>query len=103
MTLAENNQEYDVVVGGGNAGLCAALSVHDFGGRVLLIEKAPEEDRGGNTKYAKFPRFTHGGVEDPVKLVPDMSDQERRNVQVEPYSDDMYYNDIMRMTQGRED
>ena len=40
---------YDVVVvGGGNAAMCAALSARESGARVLVLEKAPEGWRGGN-------------------------------------------------------
>lgn len=45
---------FDVlVIGGGNAGLCAALSAADRGKRVLLLERAPWEFRGGNSKYTR--------------------------------------------------
>ena len=43
------SDRYDViVVGGGNAGMCAALSAQEHGARVLVLEKAPEAWRGGN-------------------------------------------------------
>ena len=42
---------YDViVVGAGNAGLCAALSAHQMGTKVLLLDKCPKSSRGGNTR-----------------------------------------------------
>ena len=40
-----------VVVGAGNAGLCAALSAREAGARVLVLEKAPRPERGGNTAF----------------------------------------------------
>ena len=44
------NRSFEViVVGGGNAALCAALAAHEHGASVLVLEKAPEADRGGNT------------------------------------------------------
>lgn len=53
--------EYDtVVVGGGNAGLCAALTSAEYSKKVLLLEAAPMEDRGGNTKYTRDIRYLHG-------------------------------------------
>ncbi|HKM51425.1 MAG TPA: FAD-dependent oxidoreductase, partial [Candidatus Bathyarchaeia archaeon] len=52
--------EYDViVVGGGNAGLCAALTAVENVERVLLLEKAPFEFRGGNSKYTRDIRYAH--------------------------------------------
>ncbi len=43
---------YDVVVvGAGNAGLCAALAAQQAGARVLVLEKAARSERGGNTAY----------------------------------------------------
>src|SRR5437879_12879862 len=43
-------REYDVVVAGaGNAALCAAISAHENGARVLVLERAPEAERGGNS------------------------------------------------------
>ncbi len=98
------NQNYDViVVGGGNAGLCAALSAAEHGGSVLLIEKAPENDKGGNTKYCAFYRFPYKGTEDIVKnLIPDMpSDIREKLADIPPYTEDMFYNDMMRVTKNR--
>jgi tricarballylate dehydrogenase len=53
-------EEYDViVVGGGNAALCAALSARGAGSRVLVLERAPEHMRGGNTRHTRNIRCTH--------------------------------------------
>ena len=41
-----------IVVGGGVAGLCAALAAHEAGARVRVLEAAPVDERGGNTAYA---------------------------------------------------
>lgn len=51
---------YDVVViGGGNAGLCAALTARTAGARVLVIESAPREFRGGNSRHTRNLRCAH--------------------------------------------
>ena len=43
---------YDVIIlGGGNAGLCAAIAALEKGAKVLVLEKAPEYFRGGNTYF----------------------------------------------------
>lgn len=47
-------EKYDaVVVGGGNAGLCAAITAIESSDKVLLIEKSPAMYRGGNSKYTR--------------------------------------------------
>lgn len=52
--------EWDVVVvGGGNAGLVAALSANDLGANVLLLERAPKYMRGGNTRHTRNIRCVH--------------------------------------------
>lgn len=49
-----SDQDVDVLVaGGGNAGACAALSAMEHGARTLLVERAEERDRGGNSKYTR--------------------------------------------------
>src|SRR3972149_5487570 len=64
--------EYDViVVGGGNAALCAALSARELGARVLLLERAPESERGGNSAFTGGTmRTVYSGLEDVRQLVP---------------------------------
>jgi tricarballylate dehydrogenase len=52
--------DYDVVVaGGGNAGLCAALTARDEGARVLLVERSPDWRRGGNSRHTRDIRYAH--------------------------------------------
>ncbi len=51
---------YDVVVlGGGNAALCAALTAREAGARVLVVERAPREFRGGNSRHTRNLRCAH--------------------------------------------
>jgi len=45
-------QEYDViVVGAGNAAFCAALAAQEEGASVLMLEAAPQEESGGNSRF----------------------------------------------------
>ena len=57
-------ERYDViVVGGGNAALCAALAAREAGSRVLVLERSPEHERGGNTRHTRNIRCTHAAAD----------------------------------------
>lgn len=89
-----------VVVGGGNAALCAALSAREHGARVLVLEKAPEAWRGGNSYFtAGGFRFAFKSFEELRDIVGDLSDQEAASMDVEPYTEDAYFDDLMRVTE----
>jgi tricarballylate dehydrogenase len=90
-----------IVVGAGVAGLCAALSAHDAGARVLVLEAAPEDARGGNSAFAAGAfRFAYGGVDDVLKVIPDLSPEEIENTEFGEYID-KYFDDMDRVTEGR--
>jgi tricarballylate dehydrogenase len=96
---------YDVVVvGGGNAAMCAALSAREHGARVLVLEKAPETWRGGNGFFtAGGFRFAFKSFEDVCDLVGDLSDEEKASMDVPLYTEDNYYDDLMRVTEDLAD
>ena len=57
-----------VIVGGGNAAMCAALSAAEAGAQVLLLERAPEAESGGNSRFtAGAMKCVYEGVDDPIK------------------------------------
>jgi tricarballylate dehydrogenase len=84
---AVNKYEFDVViVGGGIAGLCAAIAAHEAGVSAVLLEKAPPANRGGNTRFADAQmRFPHEADEYGPR----------------DYSVDDMYRDLMRISRGR--
>ena len=97
--------KYDVViVGAGNAALSAALAAKEICGSVLVVEKAPEYFRGGNTYFTGgIIRVAFDGIEDIKTLIPDMSPTEEAAVDVGSYTQDQFYADMMRVTQGMSD
>ena len=93
-----------VVVGGGNAALSAALSAIEQGADVLVLEKAPEYLRGGNSYFTGgLFRFAYDGLEDLLSLLPDMSEEEKSGIDVGSYTESAFYEDIMRVTEGLSD
>lgn len=98
---------YDViVVGAGNAACAAAVSARQSGAkRVLMLEKAPKELRGGNTHYsgAAF-RIAFNSAEDLRPLVPDAEKHEPGFFQnVVPYPADQFWADLRKVTENRSD
>ena len=98
-------ETYDVVVvGAGNAALSAALAAKEICGSVLVVEKAPEYFRGGNTYFTGgIIRIAFDGIEDIKTVVTDMSPTEEASVDVGSYNQDQFYADMMRVTQGLSD
>ncbi len=96
---------YDViVVGGGNAAFCTALSAREQGASVVMLERAPEDERGGNSRFtAGAMRVVYDGVDDLVELVPDLTDDELTNTDFGSYTADKYFDDMGRVTDYRTD
>jgi tricarballylate dehydrogenase len=80
---------YDVaVVGGGNAGLSAALTARQEGARVIVLESAPRDFRGGNTRHTRNLRCAHTA---PTAVLTDV------------YSEDEFLADLLRVTRNDTD
>src|SRR5947208_268943 len=96
-----DSQSYDVVVvGGGNAALCAALAAAEQGAKVALIERAPEAKRGGNSNFTGGGfRMVHHCVQDIKRIVPDLSDADIARTDFGEYSAEEYLDDLGRITQ----
>ena len=93
-----------IVVGAGNAGLCAALAAREQGAAVTVLECAPEDERGGNSRFtAGAIRFAYRGVDDLRALMPDLSDSEIETTDFGSYPEDQFYDDMARLTDHRAD
>ncbi len=97
--------QFDViVVGGGNAAFCAALSAQEQGARVVVLERAPEEEAGGNTRFtAGNIRFAYRGVEDLKEIMPDLTEDEIAITDFGTYTEDQFFDDMFRVTRNRTD
>ncbi len=76
------------VLGGGNAGLCAALAARQRGASVVILEGAPKEFRGGNSRHTRNLRSMHGA---PTDLL------------VDAYTEEEFVTDLLRVTGGKTD
>lgn len=74
-----------LVIGGGNAALCAALMAREAGASVLLLEAAPKVWRGGNSSHTRNLRAMHDGPQD---------------VLLGTYSEEEYWDDLLKVTGG---
>ena len=77
-----------LIVGGGNAALCAALSARARGLEVLLIESAPKHFRGGNSRHTRNVRTMHDA---PLEMLGDV------------YAEQEYWDDLVKVTGGLTD
>ncbi len=91
-----------IVVGAGLSGLCAALSAHEAGKSVIIIERANIEERGGNTRFSNGAmRAVYSGVEDIAALVGEIGEAERNRADFGDYTREQYFDDLARVTQYR--
>ncbi|NQV57916.1 MAG: FAD-dependent tricarballylate dehydrogenase TcuA [Rhodospirillales bacterium] len=89
MRSSPSNNQCDVlVVGGGNAALCAAVSAAEAGAAVTLLEASPREFRGGNSRHVRNIRYMHNAATD---------------IMTGPYAEDEFLDDLMRVTGGKTD
>lgn len=97
--------KYDVVVvGAGNAALCAAIAAKEADLSVLVLEKAPPHKRGGNSFFTDGAiRFAYNGVEDIRTIIPELSDNEAKKINMPSYSKEEYYQDLMRVNNNKTD
>ncbi len=96
--------EFDVlIVGKGNAALCSALSAHEHGVKVAMLEAASEDEHGGNSRFAGgVMRFAYDKVDD-LKRITDVTDDEVATSDFGTNTTDEYYDDLYRLTAYRSD
>ncbi len=93
-----------VVIGAGLAGLSAALAAREAGASVIVLERAPIEERGGNTRFSNGAmRAVYAGVDDIAVLTGGLSDAERARADFGRYTREQYFDDLARVTQYRTD
>src|ERR1700694_4763163 len=87
--MVDLTRKYDVlVIGGGNAALCAAISARRAGAAVLVLEGAPKFYRGGNTRHTRNMRCAHDAATD---------------ILTGPYTEQEFWEDLKRVTGGETD
>jgi tricarballylate dehydrogenase len=87
--MADLTRKYDVlVIGGGNAALCAAISARRAGASVLVLEGAPKFYRGGNTRHTRNMRCAHDAATD---------------ILTGPYTEQEFWDDLLLVTGGKTD
>lgn len=87
--MTEITKKYDVlVVGGGNAALCAAISAREAGSSVLILEHAPKDYRGGNSRHTRNLRCAHSG---PTRFLGG------------EYTEETYFKELLKVTGGQTD
>src|SRR5438270_2183769 len=92
-----------IVIGGGSAAFEAAVAARQAGAeRVIMLEKAPAAEYGGNARYSGTGfRFVHAGASEIRQFVPDVDDTLFATMTIPPYTAEDFMGDLDRMTQGR--
>jgi tricarballylate dehydrogenase len=99
-----SNSRHIMIVGAGNAALCAAIAAAEKGAAVTMLERAPRHARGGNSAFTGgcF-RTVYDGVEDIARLVPDLTDEERETSDFVTYTSEKFYLDLCELSGYRAD
>src|SRR5258707_10811040 len=93
-----------VVVGGGNAALCAALAAAEQGVSVLVLERAPEIESGGNSRFtAGAIRCVYNGVDDLRELMPELPAEIIAMTDFGQYTEEAFFDDMALVTEYRAD
>ena len=89
LEAADLSQVYDIlIIGGGNAALCAAMTAGRDGRKILILEVAPKEFRGGNSRHTRNLRYLHDAGNEYL---------------TGPYREDEFWDDLWQVTEGSTD
>jgi len=93
-----------VVVGGGNAALCAALAAREGGAGVTVLERAPRDRRGGNSAFTGGAfRVAYRGLDDLLQIMPELTKEEREGADFGTYPEGKFLDDLAELSQYRVD
>lgn len=94
-----------VVVGGGSAAFEAAVAARQAGAaKVVMLEKAPEPEFGGNARYSHTGfRWVFSGADEVRRFLPDLDDGFFQKLHLPGYSAEQFTADLQRVTRGRID
>jgi tricarballylate dehydrogenase len=102
LNIAQHSHDV-VVVGKGNAALCAALSAAEQGARVALLEAAPEAESGGNSRFAGgVMRFAFASIDDLARVT-ELTPEDIAGSDFGTNTTDEYFDDLFRLTNFRTD
>jgi tricarballylate dehydrogenase len=92
-----------IVIGGGSAALEAAIAARQAGaGSVVMLEKAPHTESGGNAQFSHVGfRFVHSGAQELRGFFPQVPEERFRRMQIPAYTRQNFLDDLNRVTQGR--
>src|SRR5215510_10896471 len=94
-----------IVVGGGSAAFEAAVASRQAGAdRVVMLEKAPESEFGGNARFSHTGfRFVHAGAQEIREFLPQIDEAKFHCMHIPAYTKDHFLSDLRHVTQGRID
>lgn len=93
-----------IVIGAGNAALCAAIAAAELGSKVTVLEISNEDEKGGNTAYTHGSvRFSYNNGEEVRSLLPDMSDEEYTLLNFGQYTKEQFFDDLSTMSNYKTD